>query len=217
MADLRQFCTRFSPLTEEAMDQLLQISTTKTYRKGRYLLKQGQTCKHLFFINSGLVKSFFISGDKEFVMRFFTDNLLFSVFDSFITQTPSKFNLVALEETTVTLINHDALEDLCNKHHCIETLFRKLVSVAAVKMTKRISEMLERDAAERYNQFVLENGDAIQRISLGDIAKYLGITQPSLSRIRANHFLPYGKKPQAAPHLPLSKKQGKNGNNKLGN
>jgi CRP-like cAMP-binding protein len=67
----------------------------------------------------------------------------------------------------------------------METFYRKLVSVATTRMMRRISEMLEDNARERYNQFVAENSQILQRISLGDLAKYLGITQQSLSRIRA--------------------------------
>ena len=54
-----------------------------------------------------------------------------------------------------------------------------------VNMMNRISEMLEENGTERYNNFVKTNGRLMQRISLGDLAGYLGITQVSLSRIRA--------------------------------
>jgi CRP/FNR family transcriptional regulator, anaerobic regulatory protein len=77
------------------------------------------------------------------------------------------------------------METLCKNYHCMETFFRKLLSVATVKMVKRISEMLEQDATEQYNKFVEENNSILQRINLGDLAGYLGITQQSLSRIRA--------------------------------
>ncbi len=53
-----------------------------------------------------------------------------------------------------------------------------------MNMMKRISEMLEENASNRYNNFIQVNGDILQRISLGDLANYLGITQVSLSRIR---------------------------------
>ena len=118
-------------------------------------------------------------------MRFFSENLLFSAFESYLTQTPSNYMIMAVETTTVTLISHKNMEALCKEHHCVETFFRKLVSVVPLKMTKRISEMLEENATERYRQFVKENKLILQRISLGDLAKYLGITQQSLSRIRA--------------------------------
>jgi CRP/FNR family transcriptional regulator, anaerobic regulatory protein len=184
MTNFLQFCNQFSPLDGVVTDELLQNIQTKTFQKGDYLLKNGRVCNHLFFINKGLVKNFFINDEKEFIMRFYAEDVLFTVFDSYLTQTPSKFTLVALETTTVTLISQEVMEELCKKHHCMETFFRKLVSIAAIKMTKRISEMLEENATEHYNQFVKENGSVLQRISLGDVAKYLGITQQSLSRIR---------------------------------
>jgi len=118
-------------------------------------------------------------------MRFFAENVMFSVFDSYIPEEPSKFALIALEETTVRVISHKAMEQLCSEHHCIETFFRKLLSIATIKMAKRIKEMLDTESTARYNLFLKENSDIVQRISLADIANYLGITQQSLSRIRA--------------------------------
>jgi len=184
MADLFQYCKQLSPLDEQVVEELSKKITTRVVKKGDYLLKRGETCKHLFFINEGLLKSFSHKDDKEFVMRFFSENVLFSIFDSYLTQTPSRYWVMALENTTVTLISYETVEELCRKYHSMETFFRKLVSIATVKMMKRISEMLEENAGERYNQFVHENNTILQRISLGDLAKYLGITQQSLSRIR---------------------------------
>ncbi len=185
MADFLQFCNQFSPLTKEATDELFKKVKTRTLKKGDYLLKTGEVCRHLFFINEGLAKLFFIKDGKEFINVFAMENRLFSAFESYLTQTPSNFMLITLEPTTVTLISYDEMENLCKKYHCMETFFRKLVSIAATKMTRRISEMLEENATKRYNHFVKENNTILQRINLGDLASYLGITQQSLSRIRA--------------------------------
>lgn len=185
MRDILPYINQLSKLNETATEDLVKDLQTKIFLKGEYLLNSGKVCQHLFFMNEGLTKSFFYREDKEFIMRFFQENLMFSVFDSFLTKKPSKYAIMALEITTVTSISHDTIMALCHKHHCMETFFRKLISIAAIKMTKRISEMLEENASEAYNQFILENGALLQRVSLGDLAKYLGITQQSLSRIRA--------------------------------
>jgi CRP-like cAMP-binding protein len=184
MADFIQFCNQFSPLKDEVAEELFQKSKIKVFKKGELLLQPGKVCRHLFFINEGFAKIFFFSDDKEFIMRFFPENVLFTAFASYLTQTPSNYIIMALEPTTVTLIRQGDMEELCKKYHCMETFFRKLVSIASVKMTKRISEMLEKNAATSYKQFVKENSEILQKISLGDLAKYLGITQQSLSRIR---------------------------------
>lgn len=119
-------------------------------------------------------------------MRFFPERSLVTVLDSFETQTPSNYQIMALEPTTVSFLTKTHLEELCIRHRTIESAFRKLLSIATINMMKRISEMLEESATERYNHFLHDNNHLIHRISLGDLANYLGITQVSLSRIRAN-------------------------------
>lgn len=118
-------------------------------------------------------------------MTFFKENILFTEINSYLTSAPSKYQLLALEPTTVFSIARADIEHLCRQHHAVETLFRQLLAFASVGMMKRISEMLEENATTRYRLFVQERGAMLQRISLGDLAAYLGITQVSLSRIRA--------------------------------
>lgn len=185
MNEFIRYCNQLSTLDNVASDELFDKLKTKTFQKGDYLLNDGNVCRYLYFIDKGLTKTFFYRDGKEFIMRFFLENMMFTVVDSYITQTPSTFMILALEPTTVTCIRQDELEDLCKKHHCIETFFRKLVSFSSINMMKRISEMLEENASEAYNHFVKENYSLLQRISLGDLASYIGITQVSLSRIRA--------------------------------
>lgn len=186
MTDFISAFNRLSVINNEATDDLHNCLSLKSYNKGELLLKSGQVCKYLYFIDEGLTKTFFAKEDKEFIMRFFPEHTLFTVVDSFVTQTASNYGIMALEKTTVTCITQNDLEALCKKHHSIETAFRKLLSMATINMMKRISEMLEENATERYNHFLKDNGSVLQRISLGELANYLGITQVSLSRIRAN-------------------------------
>lgn len=186
MTDFLSAFNSLSALSIEAEEELQQCLSKKYFTKGELLLKKGQVCKNLYFIDEGLTKTFFYRNDKEFIMRFFPAHSLFTVVDSMVTQTPSNYEVMALEKTTVTCITHKDLDALCKKYHCIETVFRKLVSIATINMMKRISEMLEENASERYKHFLKDNGHLLQHISLGDLANYLGITQVSLSRIRAN-------------------------------
>jgi CRP-like cAMP-binding protein len=185
MTDFIQFVNNLSQLDKEAMEDLINKLQTKTFEKGEYLLKKGEQCRKIFYIDTGLAKTYFNKEDKEFIMKFFTENSMFTVLDSYIQHKPSTYIVLALETTTITYIDRTDLDKLCKKHHSFETFFRKLISFAALNMIKRISEMLEENATERYNHFIKENSQLLQRISLGDLANYLGITQVSLSRIRA--------------------------------
>jgi CRP-like cAMP-binding protein len=185
MNEIIHYTNRVSPLDDPAREDFLAAFESKVYKKGDYLVRDGQVSKHYYFIQEGLVKSFSCKDGKEFIMTFFKENMLFTEISSFLTQRPSRYKVVALENTIVSGISKNDIELLCGKHHCIETLFRKLFSFASIGMMKRISEMLEDNATERYNLFLSDNDGLLQRISLGDLSSYLGITQVSLSRIRA--------------------------------
>jgi len=176
---------RLSPLNSTAAEDLESCLQTNSFEKGSIILKRSTVCNKLFFLDSGLVKTYFHKEDKEFIMRFFQENSFFTVIDSFNTRTPSNYNILALEPSEVTFISHMDLELLSKKHHCIETAFRNLVSFASTMMMKRISEMLEENAAESYNHFLKEHKSLLNRISLGDLSNYLGISQVQLSRIRS--------------------------------
>lgn len=179
------FCNQVTRLSEDAIKDLELVLNNKTFQKGEYLLRHTKRCSNLYFINSGLVKMFCYADGKEFIMNFFKDENMFTVLDSFPFQTPSDYNIIALENTTVQYLSYDALEGLCRKHHSMETFYRKVLSSAANNMMHRIKEMLIQTHAEHYQQYLEENRELVQRLSLGDLACYLGISQVSLSRIRA--------------------------------
>lgn len=185
MKEILEYTNKFSQLDDAASEDFLKAFEVKTFQKGTFILKANQVCKYYYFIKSGLAKSHFYKDDKEFIMTFFREHMMFTEISSYLTDRPSKYMIMALENTAVYSIDKRQVAELCKKYHCIETLFSKLFSFATLGMMKRISEMLEEDATKRYKNFINDNGILLQRISLGDLSSYLGITQVSLSRIRA--------------------------------
>jgi len=185
MTSFSLFANQLAPLTPAASEELEAQLKDKVFKKGDYLLKKGQVCRHLYFIDHGLVKSAFSNETDEFIMRFFPENSMLTILDSYLKEIPSLYDIVALEETSATMIAKKKMDELCVKHHCMEKMMRELVSLAAINMMARISEMLQEDATARYRNFLAEQSQLLNRISLGELAKYLGITHVSLSRIRA--------------------------------
>ncbi len=174
-----------SPLTAEALKDLSSRFKYTSFKRGEIINQEGTICRRLFFINKGLVKHYYIHKDRKFIVRFFSENNVFTVLDSFILQTPAVFTTIAIETTEITMLSYEDIEELCKKHHCFETIIRKIFGMAATINLKRIKEMFDGDATELYESFIIEYHDLLQRISLGDIAGYLGISQVTLSRIRA--------------------------------
>lgn len=179
-------CIRsFSPLTEEAEKALFDCIKTKQYGKGELIHSEGKVCKQLYFVESGLVKHFYHHEGNQYVLRFFDEGQFFIVTDSFFNDAPAEYSSMALEEALIYSLEYVDFEKLCQTHHSFETFARKLTSMVAFTAISNLKGLLYLNATERYAKFVREYGYLQQRISLGDTAGYLGISQVSLSRIRS--------------------------------
>ncbi|KAB1158127.1 Crp/Fnr family transcriptional regulator [Flavobacterium luteum] len=185
MTEFLEQINKYNQLTKEAEKDFLSRLKTKSFKKGEFINKEGQICKQLYFIEKGLVKQYYHHKDRLFVLRFFSENTIFTVLDSFINQMPADFLTVALEDTNLIYIDYDNVQELSKIDHSFETFLRKIFSNAALYNLKRIKEMFNNDATELYVSFAKNNPHLLQRISLGDIASYIGISQVTLSRIRA--------------------------------
>ncbi|WP_412469175.1 Crp/Fnr family transcriptional regulator [Pedobacter sp. KLB.chiD] len=185
VTDFLSFVSLLSKLENGAKGTLISKLYQKKYRKGELILESGTVCKRIYFVDSGLAKTFFYTDTREFIMRFFAEGDMFTVLDSFVLQQPSSYAVMALEDTLITCLNYDDLDLLCQQYHSMETFYRKLLSLASVNMMERIGGILEETAHIAYHKFLKAYGPLLQRISLADLASYIGITQVSLSRIRA--------------------------------
>jgi len=176
---------QYSPLSKEAASDFLSKLKSQSYKKGELITKEGQICKQLYFIETGLVKQYYHHNDRVFVLRFFSENNIFTTLDSFLKQSPADFMTVALEDTTLVFIDYEDVQELAKNHHSFETFLHKIFSLAALTLLNRIKEMFNNDASGLYESFTKNNSHLLQRISLGDIASYIGVSQVTLSRIRA--------------------------------
>lgn len=172
-------------LSAEAEADVVANLRERTYKKGAVINRDGEVCRQFYFISSGLVKHYYHHNGRRFVIRFFSEGNFFTVLDSFINQTPADFTTVALEDTAVYYLDYEQVLRIAQKHHSFETFLRTLYASAALHNLTRIKEMFNNDAAELYQNFVANNHHLMQRISLGDVAGYLGISQVSLSRVRS--------------------------------
>ena len=102
----------------------------------------------------------------------------------FTGQTTTK-GIETIEKTIMFTIDANALFRLYDDYHNIERLFRLIFENEFVNAIRRIESFQLKTATERYIE-LLNSTDWVQKIPLKHIASYLGITQVSLSRIRAN-------------------------------
>lgn len=179
------FLQKINPLSSEAVDAVLLLCSLIPIRKNQNLQEIGQRCKTIYFVKEGLARIFYLKDSNEVTEYFAFENDLIIRAESLFTGKPSLKAIQALEDTVFIGIPADQLFALFDVFPETERLFRKIIEQAYVATVNRMEAIQFHPAEERYAQLLEEKPALITRIPLKHIASYLGITQVSLSRIRA--------------------------------
>lgn len=160
---------------------------TISYTKGAVIVPQNTICKYLFYLKKGTTRTFQINEmGEDNTIWFAFQNTPVTLFASFTQQIPSLYGLEALEDCELYRISKFELENILKENPEIHTSFYASFSSQIQKMTQRMLDLQMISAKERYLKLLKQEPLIFQKANLGYIASYLGITQQSLSRIRAN-------------------------------
>ncbi len=185
MQQLLSHIKTYAPLSDEAQFALQQKFDQITLSKNEYLLTEGKICRHLYFLQQGALRGFYSLDGKEITHWFGFENDFVTSFHSFITQQPAVENIQLLEGSIVWAISKDTLFGLFDQFHEIERMVRIVYEKYYIRLEERFVNAQFKTAAERYENLLQDNPHIIERVPLGYIASYLGISQETLSRIRA--------------------------------
>lgn len=162
------------------------LFTPKKFRKRQYILQEGDVSRWETYVVSGLTRTYEIDDKgQEHVIQFGPEDWWVGDMFSFLTETPTRFNIDCLENTLVLQISKPDLDLLYQQVPATERHFRIMIQNAYIASTNRISSSLQKTAPERYNEFITCYPHIDQRVPNHQIASYLGITPQSLSRIRS--------------------------------
>jgi len=183
---LIDYIKRIVELSDEDENILLSSVKTRKYLKGQYILQQGDVCSISAFVLKGCTKTFYLDDQgQEHVIMFSIEDWWTSDLASFITQTPSDFNVQCLENTEVVLFPYETHDQLLEEVPILERFFRKIVERALVASQKRVVRNLSMSARDRYLYFRKQYPKIEQRVPQYLIASYLGITKEFLSKIKS--------------------------------
>jgi CRP-like cAMP-binding protein len=173
------------PLSEEEFEVCKALFTPRKVRKKQFLLQEGDVSKYQIFVNKGLLRSYTID-DKgaEHILQFALEGWWTADLYSFFTEEPSLFNIEALEDSELLLINRPSWETLLEKLPVLERYFRILIQNSLIATQRRLMESLSETAEKKYLKFMQLYPESIQRVPQHMIASYLGITRETLSRLR---------------------------------
>ena len=175
-------------LTEKEKNQITRYFIPKQIRRRRYILQDGDVCKFLIFVESGLLKSFTMTEKgQEHIALFAWEGWWISDFNSFIHREPAILNIDAIEDSEVLLISRESYEQLLTDLPIMERYFRILYQNSLVTKDKRLISSNSDSAESKYLRLAESMPDIIQRVPQHLIASYLGLAPETLSRIKKRH------------------------------
>ena len=154
--------------------------------KKSVFIKVNQIENHISFIESGIVRLFIPKDnpEKEITFGFSFENQFVSAYDSFLTQSPSNYQLQALTETTVLSISYKDLQSVYKSTQIGNLIGRLTAEDLFLIKSKREQNLLNLNAEQRYLKLFKERPELLKSVPLKYISSYIGVTAQALSRIR---------------------------------
>ena len=184
----RELARRYSTMTHEELDVLESILVPMKFQKNEMILKEGEVCRHIYWVVKGLVRQFYYKNDKELTEYMAVENTICMSIESLFREEPSHQQMQALEPTVIFAIPKDKLEHEAVRNTNLQMLYRKILEESLI-LSQIHADMLRFESAqERYAKLVKRSPQLIMRAPLVYIASYLQMTPETLSRVRTQQL-----------------------------
>lgn len=181
---------QLSVLPEDAVNMVLPYFSRIEYRKGDEIIRFGERCQSLYLIEKGFCRAYNVQNGEEVNLEFFFENETVTNKNSYLFSKTSDFTVVACEPMVVYRIDKTDLQQLISQRPQLELAGKKNLEFIAAKQEKQLQLFRILTAKGRYEFLEKNNPELLQRVSISQLASYLGVKRETLSRIRNKRMRP---------------------------
>jgi len=186
LAQILENISKIVTLTPQEQALFLSNVETKNYKAKTILLNAGEICKHSYFVNSGLLRSFNINDNiVEHVLQFACEGWWIGDMYSLLSQKPGNLFIEVMEDSEIVLLPKENQEKLYTEIPKLERFFRILTENSLVSNQERLMDNLSLTAEERFEKFCKKYPTLIQKVPQKQIASYIGVTPEFFSKMKA--------------------------------
>lgn len=185
MDTLKSYICAVAPLQKEACADLCSRFQLLQFPKGHRLFHAGRTEHRMYFIEQGIARAFCDTEEQELTFWFGMEGDIVLSYNSYIHGRPGYEHMELLEDSRLWAASVKEVRALYHSNIDIANWALKLAEQELIKTEQRFISRQTGTAQERYQDLLRIQPQLLQRVALGHIASYLGITQVTLSRIRA--------------------------------
>lgn len=184
---IRELISQYIDINDKEWAHFSSALRFRKFRKNEIIVFEGSLVKDIYFVVSGMLRTYFTNGlGEEKTFHFSSDNTFAADYESFLKGSHSRYSIQALEETHVVLVSVDMLKDCYKTLRYGDKLGRIIAELYFFLWSDRIQDIYMLTPLERYNNMRSQFPDILQRVSQYYIASYLNITPVHLSRLKSN-------------------------------
>ena len=180
----REIGRRYCTLTPQGVETLAGILVPYKVAKGEKLIKEGEICNFMYYVERGMVRQFYYKGGRDVTEHFSYEGRIVICIESFLKQEPSRLIVETLENTTLYAIPYDDLNNLMVRSQEISMLYRRILEHVAISSQEHADSQRFENATERYERLLREKPEIVLRAPMVHIASFLQMTPETLSRVR---------------------------------
>ena len=180
---LKHFISNYGTLSDAELEGIANKFKAKSIKKNDYLLRQGDVCKDLIFVQQGCLRLYYLKDDIEVSVWFaFQQSSAIEIY-SFISENPSDYFLQAIEDSEVLCLSKTELNKLYHYQPKMQEMMRNFWEDVILNLINRFTA-LQKDSAEKRYLDLLNKPAYLETIPQKYLASFIGVTPTSLSRIR---------------------------------
>ena len=185
----RELARKYSTMTHEELDILQSVLVPMKFAKGEMILKEGEVCKNIYYVEKGLVRQFYFKNGKEVTEHMAVEGNIIMCIESLFREEPTRLQVEALEPTIIYALPKARLEEVALHNVNIQILYRKILEESLILSQVHADLVRFESAQDRYRKMCKLQQQVTLRAPLVYIASYLQMTPETLSRVRSSTLL----------------------------
>ena len=181
----RELARKYSTMTHDELDILESVLVPMKFAKGEIILKEGDVCEHIYYVERGLTRQFYFKNGKELTEHIGVEHSIVMCIESLFKEKPTYLQLEALEPTLVYAMPKHRLEEVALHNVNIQILYRKMLEESLIISQVHADMLRFETAQDRYLKLCKQSPQVVLRAPLVYVASYLQMTPETLSRVRA--------------------------------
>ena len=182
----RELARKYSTMTHDELDILESVLVPMKFAKGEIILGEGEVCRHIYYIEKGLVRQFYFKKGKDVTEHMAPEGEIIMCIESLFKEEPTHLQVEALEPVLIYALTKSKLEEVALHNVNIQILYRKILEESLINSQIHADLVRFETAQDRYKRLCKLSPQLALRAPLVYIASYLQMTPETLSRVRAN-------------------------------